>query len=54
MTITCFIRYKIDPFQRESFKECAENWGALSSLDAEAILWGISFLTKERTRLRGV
>jgi len=29
MTITCFIRYEIDPFQRESFKEYAENWGRI-------------------------
>jgi hypothetical protein len=27
MTITCFIRYEIDPYQREAFKEYAENWG---------------------------
>lgn len=27
MTITCVIRYQIDPFQREAFKEYAENWG---------------------------
>ena len=27
MTITCFIRYQIDPFQREDFKKYAENWG---------------------------
>lgn len=27
MTITCFIRYQIDPFQREAFKLYAENWG---------------------------
>jgi hypothetical protein len=26
-TITCLIRYEIDPFQREAFKEYAENWG---------------------------
>ncbi len=26
MTITCFIRYEIDPFQREAFKEYAQNW----------------------------
>jgi NIPSNAP len=25
--ITCFIRYQIDPFQRDAFKEYAENWG---------------------------
>ena len=27
MTITCFIRYQIDPFQREAFKKYAEHWG---------------------------
>ena len=27
MPITCFIRYQIDPFQREAFREYAENWG---------------------------
>jgi hypothetical protein len=29
MTITCFIRYQIDPFQREAFKMYAENWGRI-------------------------
>lgn len=29
MTITCIIRYEIDPFQREGFKEYAENWGRI-------------------------
>ena len=29
MTITCMIRYQIDPFQRELFKEYAENWGRI-------------------------
>jgi hypothetical protein len=27
MTITCIIRYEIDPFQRQAFKEYSENWG---------------------------
>jgi len=27
MTITCVIRYQIDPFQREAFAEYAANWG---------------------------
>ena len=27
--ITCFIRYQIDPFQREDFKIYAENWGRI-------------------------
>jgi len=29
MTITCFIRYQIDPFQRDDFKKYAENWGRI-------------------------
>ena len=29
MTITCFIRYEIDPFQREVFRRYAENWGRI-------------------------
>jgi hypothetical protein len=29
MTITCFIRYEIDPFQRNAFKEYAEAWGRI-------------------------
>jgi hypothetical protein len=29
MSITCFIRYQIDPFQREQFKQYAENWGRI-------------------------
>jgi hypothetical protein len=27
--ITCFIRYEIDPFQREQFQRYAENWGRI-------------------------
>jgi hypothetical protein len=29
MTITCFIRYEIDPFQRDAFRKYAENWGRI-------------------------
>jgi NIPSNAP len=29
MAITCVIRYQIDPFQREGFKQYAENWGRI-------------------------
>lgn len=29
MTITCFIRYRIDPFQREGFRQYADNWGRI-------------------------
>ncbi len=28
-TITCFIRYEIDPFQKEAFTTYAENWGRI-------------------------
>jgi len=27
--ISCFIRYHIDPFQRDEFKKYAENWGRI-------------------------
>jgi hypothetical protein len=27
MPITCFIRYQIDPFQREAFERYAASWG---------------------------
>ena len=26
MSITCFIRYEIDPFQREAFREYSRRW----------------------------
>ena len=26
MTLTCFIRYEIDPFQRDAFRAYAEKW----------------------------
>jgi NIPSNAP len=26
MTLTCFIRYEIDPFQREAFRVYAQEW----------------------------
>jgi hypothetical protein len=29
MGIVCFIRYEIDPFQREAFRQYAENWGRI-------------------------
>jgi hypothetical protein len=29
MTITCFIRYQIDPFQLEEFRKYAENWARI-------------------------
>jgi NIPSNAP len=29
MQITCFIRYQIDPFQRDEFKKYAQNWGSI-------------------------
>jgi hypothetical protein len=29
MTITCMIRYEIDPFQRDEFKHYAEAWGRI-------------------------
>lgn len=29
MIVTCFIRYEIDPHQREAFKDYAETWGRI-------------------------
>ena len=29
MAITCFIRYQIDPFQLEAFREYARSWGRI-------------------------
>ncbi len=29
MNITCFIRYQIDPFQRDAFRRYAEDWGRI-------------------------
>jgi hypothetical protein len=29
MIVTCLIRYQIDPFQRDAFREYAENWGRI-------------------------
>jgi hypothetical protein len=29
MTVTCVIRYQIDPFQKDAFREYAENWGRI-------------------------
>ena len=29
MTVTCFIRYRIDPFQRPAFEDYAKAWGRI-------------------------
>jgi hypothetical protein len=29
MSITCFIRYEIDPFGRQAYEEYARNWGQI-------------------------
>lgn len=29
MAITCIIRYEIDPYQREAFREYATRWGSI-------------------------
>jgi len=29
MVVTCFIRYEIDPFQRDAFAHYAANWGTI-------------------------
>lgn len=38
MTITCFIRYRIDPFGKAGFEEYARNWGqAIPACGADLI-----------------
>ncbi len=38
VTITCFIRYEIDPYQRDAFVEYSRNWGqAIPRCGAELI-----------------
>lgn len=27
--LTCIIRYEIDPFQRDTFEQYAQNWGSI-------------------------
>jgi hypothetical protein len=29
MTIACFIRYRLDPFQRDAFRDYAERWARI-------------------------
>lgn len=29
MAITCFIHYRIDPFQQDAFRQYAQNWGRI-------------------------
>jgi hypothetical protein len=29
VNVTCFIRYEIDPFQRDAFEQYAKNWGEI-------------------------
>ena len=29
MAVVCFIRYEIDPFQRDAFRQYAEQWGRI-------------------------
>jgi hypothetical protein len=52
MRTTYFIRYQIDPFQNDAFKQYAET-GAASFRGAADISWDIFFLTKERTISHG-
>ena len=49
MTITCFIRYEIDPFGKAAFEEYARNWGqAIPRCGADLI----GYLRRMRARRR--
>ncbi|MGP9766621.1 hypothetical protein ACT3UM_12925 [Halomonas sp. AOP13-D3-9] len=52
MSITCFIRYEIDPFQRDTFKAYPRT-GGKSSRGAVATLSVIFFPTRALTMLPG-
>jgi hypothetical protein len=52
MTVTCFIRYQIDPFQREAFQSMRRT-GDGSSRDAAVTWWDIFCRWKERTMWGG-
>ena len=34
MTLTCFIRYEIDPFKRDLFRRYCGEWGRIIPVDA--------------------
>ena len=52
MALTCFIRYEIDPFQREAFAEYARNWGRIIP-QCGGHLWAIFCRTRARTTWPG-
>ncbi len=47
MSVTCLIRYEIDPFQREAFAEYADNWAKAGTC------WAISCRMRGRTTSPG-
>ena len=51
MTVTCVIRYQIDPFQRDAFAEYAHNWGRIIP-ECGGHLIGTFCRMKERTTSR--
>jgi len=55
MTLTCVIRYEIDPFERDGFQKYAENWGRiiprcgghlagcfLPQVGSDNVVWGLT------------
>lgn len=53
MTLTCFIRYQIDPFQRDAFRQYAENWGEIIPRCGGHLI-GFFCRTRAPTTSRGV
>ena len=53
MNVTCFIRYEIDPFQRDAFHEYARDVGVASFRAAAATWSATSCRTRGRTTSRG-
>jgi hypothetical protein len=50
MAITCFIRYEIDPFQRDAFREYAANWGRIIRRCGGDLVGWLSCRTKDELR----
>ena len=53
MTITCFIRYEIDPFQKDQFKTYAHNWARSTRPPPGWTFFGLLFTARGQP-LRGM
>ena len=52
-TVTCFIQYRLDPFQRDAFRTYAENWGRIIPRCGGPAGHGSARAESRRTACRG-